>query len=113
MTTVALARTGRGETALVALLLGLAGAAWALTYNRMESMDAGAATDLGDLGWFAVTWALMMAAMMLPALTPMVAAYRRRGRCPSAARRRGRAANDGPGTPLVPGIGAGSPPWVR
>ena len=79
MTTAALPRTGRGETALVALILGLAGAAWALTYDRMEGMDAGAATDLGDLGWFAVTWALMMAAMMLPALTPMVAAYRGRG----------------------------------
>ncbi len=79
MTTVALARTGRGETALVAVILGLAGAAWALTYDRMEGMDAGAATDLGDLGWFAVSWAVMMAAMMLPALTPMVAAYRRRG----------------------------------
>ena len=72
MTTAALPRTGR-ETALVALLLGLAAAAWALTYDRMEAMDAGAATDLGDLGWFAVSWALMMAAMMLPALTPMVA----------------------------------------
>jgi predicted metal-binding membrane protein len=79
MTTVALARTGRGETALMALMLGLAAAAWALTYERMEGMDAGAATDLGDLGWFAVSWALMMAAMMLPALTPMVAAYSRRG----------------------------------
>ncbi|HYY22336.1 MAG TPA: DUF2182 domain-containing protein [Thermoleophilaceae bacterium] len=34
--------------------------------------------ELGGLSWFAVTWALMIAAMMLPAVAPMVAAHRRR-----------------------------------
>jgi len=36
-------------------------------------MDAGPGSDLGGPGWFAATWALMMA-MMLPAVAPMVAA---------------------------------------
>jgi predicted metal-binding membrane protein len=44
----------------------------------MNGMDAGSGTELGGLAWFAVSWLLMMAAMMLPALTPMVVAYRRR-----------------------------------
>jgi predicted metal-binding membrane protein len=79
MTTAALPREGRGLAALAALLLGLAAVAWVLTYQRMEGMDAGPATQLGNLGWFAVSWTLMMAAMMLPSLTPMVAAYRRLG----------------------------------
>jgi predicted metal-binding membrane protein len=79
MTTAALHRAGRVEAALVALLLALAAAAWVLTAQRMEGMDMGPGTELGGLGWFAVTWALMMAAMMLPALTPMAVAYSRRG----------------------------------
>ena len=79
MTTAALHPAGRVEAALVALLLGLAAAAWVLTSQRMEGMDMGPGTELGSFGWFAVTWGLMMAAMMLPSLTPMVAAYRRRG----------------------------------
>jgi len=43
----------------------------------MAGMDAGPGSDLGGPGWFAATWALMMA-MMLPAVAPMVAAYRGR-----------------------------------
>jgi predicted metal-binding membrane protein len=69
--------------AVVVLLLGLTAAAWALTDQRMGGM-AGPGADLGGLGWFAVTWALMMAAMMLPAVAPTVAAYRRRATSPGA-----------------------------
>ena len=69
---------------LVVLLLGLTAAAWALTDRRMDGMDAGPGADLGGLGWFAVTWALMMAAMMLPAVAPTLAAYRRRAAGPGA-----------------------------
>jgi predicted metal-binding membrane protein len=36
----------------------------------------GPGTDLGALGWFAGVWATMMAAMMLPSLTPLVARRR-------------------------------------
>jgi predicted metal-binding membrane protein len=58
-----------GLTGVVAVL-GLAGAAWAVSVERMSGMDMGPGTDPGRLGWFVVTWVLMMAAMMLPALVP-------------------------------------------
>ncbi|MBV9167204.1 MAG: DUF2182 domain-containing protein [Solirubrobacterales bacterium] len=89
----------RGRLALVALLLALAGAAWWLSAVRMGGMAMGRSgmtamhghgmmttstgTYLGTLGWFVVTWVVMMAAMMLPSLAPTVALYarimRRRG----------------------------------
>ena len=40
-------------------------------------MDAGPGTDLGGLGWFLGIWVTMMAAMMLPSVSPMVLAYAR------------------------------------
>ena len=43
-------------------------------------MDMGPGTDLGAFGWFAVVWATMMAAMMLPSLAPMAVAYADRAR---------------------------------
>jgi predicted metal-binding membrane protein len=55
-------------------LLGTAAIAWVVTADRMQGMDAGPGTDFGGLGWFSVVWATMMAAMMLPSLTPMAAA---------------------------------------
>jgi predicted metal-binding membrane protein len=67
----------RVQVGLVALLLALAGAGWALTGDRMSGMDAGPGTALGGLGWFLVVWVTMMAAMMLPSVTPMVLAHAR------------------------------------
>jgi predicted metal-binding membrane protein len=67
----------RVQAALVAALLVLAGAGWALTSDRMSGMDAGPGTDLGGLGWFLVVWVTMMAAMMLPSVAPMVVAHAR------------------------------------
>jgi predicted metal-binding membrane protein len=61
----------------VALLVGLAGLAWVVTVDRMQGMDMGPGTDLGGLGWFAGVWAVMMAGMMLPSLSPMAVAYSR------------------------------------
>jgi predicted metal-binding membrane protein len=58
------------RAAPVAGLLALAAGAWVLTGQRMDGMDGGPGTDLGTLGWFAVSWLLMMAAMMLPSLGP-------------------------------------------
>lgn len=73
----------RGRLALVALLVGLAVAAWLWTADRMTGMDAGPGTGLGALGWFLGVWVVMMAAMMLPSVAPTVALYssmtRRRG----------------------------------
>jgi hypothetical protein len=67
----------RIQVGLVALLLVLAGAGWAVTGDRMSGMDAGPGTDLGGLGWFIVVWVTMMAAMMLPSITPVVLAHAR------------------------------------
>jgi predicted metal-binding membrane protein len=63
-----------------ALLIGVAGACWAITAHRMQGMDMGPGTDLGTLGWFAVVWLTMMAAMMLPSLVPMAVTFDRVGR---------------------------------
>jgi predicted metal-binding membrane protein len=68
-------RLGR-QTALAGALFTLAAAAWVATDLRMAGMDAGPGTDPGALGFFLSTWVVMMAAMMLPAVTPMVLEYR-------------------------------------
>jgi predicted metal-binding membrane protein len=65
------------QAGLIALLLVLAFAAWALTDERMGGMDAGPGTDLGGLGWFLGVWVTMMAAMMFPSVAPMVVEFTR------------------------------------
>jgi predicted metal-binding membrane protein len=60
-------------------VLALAVGAWVLAADRMAGMDAGPGTELGRLGWFAVTWLVMMAAMMLPSLVPAALAFARAG----------------------------------
>ena len=65
------------QVGLVAGLLAIAAACWVLTGHRMAGMDAGPGTALGGLGWFFVSWAVMMAAMMLPATAPMAVAHAR------------------------------------
>ena len=59
-------------TAAVAALLAAAAAAWIILAGRMADMDTAPGGDPGALGWFAATWALMTAAMMLPAVAPAV-----------------------------------------
>jgi len=65
----------RSQTGIILALLAAAGVAWWVTADRMAGMDAGPGTDLGGLGWFTGTWAVMMAAMMLPSLAPTAAVY--------------------------------------
>jgi predicted metal-binding membrane protein len=60
-------------------LLALAAGAWVLTVERMQGMDGGPGTALGGVGRFMVSWALMMAAMMLPSLVLAVLAFARAG----------------------------------
>src|SRR5262245_60501090 len=72
--------TGYTDVTVAGALLLVAGASWAVTADRMRGMDMGPGTDLGGLGWFAGVWAVMMAAMMLPSLVPMAAAFERRDR---------------------------------
>ncbi|MFI4991543.1 MAG: DUF2182 domain-containing protein [Solirubrobacterales bacterium] len=65
----------RAEPWIVTAVLAAAAVAWWLTAERMAGMDAGPGTGLGALGWFVGVWAIMMAAMMLPSLTPAAALY--------------------------------------
>jgi predicted metal-binding membrane protein len=72
-----LAPAGSSTAWPVILLVTLAAGCWAVTVKRMHGMDMGPGTALGGLGWFAVVWITMMAAMMLPSLSPMAVAYAR------------------------------------
>ena len=78
----------RGAT--LAGLLALGCVAWIATGERMAGMDGGPGTDLGTLGFFLLSWAVMMPAMMFPSITPMVLVFAR-----IQGRRRERAAPEG------------------
>jgi predicted metal-binding membrane protein len=67
----------RSSAPLVATLLVLAASGWLITGDRMSGMDAGPGTDPGALGFFLITWVVMMGAMMFPSVAPMVVAYDR------------------------------------
>jgi predicted metal-binding membrane protein len=67
----------RAHVGLVALLFALAGLSWWFTIGQMRGMDNGPGTALGSLGWFVGVWTVMMAAMMLPSVSPTVALYAR------------------------------------
>lgn len=58
-------------------LLGLAAAAWWLTVVLDRGMPADGMMTPMALAPFLLAWALMMAAMMLPAVTPVVRLYQR------------------------------------
>lgn len=59
------------------LLLILAAASWIFTSTQLAGMDMGSWTHPGPLGFFTVTWVVMLAAMMFPSVAPMVVAYHR------------------------------------
>jgi predicted metal-binding membrane protein len=54
-------------SAVIVGVLAAAAAGWCVLIERMAGMDSGPGGDPGALGWFAGTWAVMTAAMMLPA----------------------------------------------
>jgi predicted metal-binding membrane protein len=70
----------RAHLGLIVGLFGLAALAWWSTAERMGGMDDGPGTDLGAAGWFLGAWIVMMAAMMLPSVSPTVALYARMAR---------------------------------
>jgi predicted metal-binding membrane protein len=67
--------TARLQVGVLASLLGLAVLAWLVTHERMLGMDAGPGTDPGSLGFYVVSWVVMMSAMMFPSIVPMVLAF--------------------------------------
>jgi predicted metal-binding membrane protein len=67
----------RVRLGLVALLFALAAISWWFTVDEMRGMDNGPGTSLGPIGWFLGVWTVMMAAMMLPSVSPTVALYSR------------------------------------
>jgi predicted metal-binding membrane protein len=75
MATVAAWRPARVQAGLLASLLVAAGVAWLLTRERMLGMDAGPGTDPGSLGFYVVSWVVMMSAMMFPSIAPMVLTF--------------------------------------
>lgn len=62
---------------VLAATLGLSAASWAAAVWLMDGMDMGVATRPGAFGSFALAWATMMAAMMLPGAAPTVARHAR------------------------------------
>ena len=59
----------------VAIVLGVAAVAWAVTAWQM--LGSGMAMGLGSLASFATLWTVMMAAMMLPSAIPLVYRFAR------------------------------------
>jgi predicted metal-binding membrane protein len=74
---VSLLAAARARLGLVALLFALAAAGWWWTVGEMRGMDNGPWTGLGTFGWFVGVWVVMMAAMMLPSVSPTVALFSR------------------------------------
>jgi predicted metal-binding membrane protein len=91
-------QTARKHPEVVAALLVAAGLAWWWTAEQMAGMDGAPGADLGTLGWFTGSWAVMMAAMMLPSFGPTLAVYATPG---AGAGRAGRAVLFGLGYLLV------------
>ena len=58
--------------AALAMMFGIAGAAWVIAVWQMSGMDMGVATRLGSFAFFVALWVSMMAAMMLPGAAPAV-----------------------------------------
>jgi predicted metal-binding membrane protein len=75
MASVAQHPAARLQVGILASLLGLAALAWLLTHERMLGMDAGPGTDPGSLGFYVVSWVVMMSAMMFPSIVPMVLTF--------------------------------------
>jgi predicted metal-binding membrane protein len=65
----------RVRVALIGVLLALAALAWWVLAKRMDGMDAGPGTDPGALGFYTLSWVVMMAGMMFPSIVPMVLAF--------------------------------------
>jgi predicted metal-binding membrane protein len=79
-------RSYLAKAPVIGAVVLLAAGCWAISAVRMDGMDAGPGGDLGATGWFMATWVGMMAAMMLPVVTPLAVRYQpvRQPRTPAA-----------------------------
>jgi predicted metal-binding membrane protein len=68
-------RAKRVRLVRIGPLMALAALAWLVVVRRMAGMDAGPGTDPGTLGFYTLSWVVMMAAMMFPSIVPMVLAF--------------------------------------
>lgn len=90
-TAVLPARFARNDLVLTGLLLALAGAGWWWSVQMAQSMSAPMTSGAGampmsmSLGAFVVGWVAMMAAMMFPAVLPVVRLYARAARAGTVA----------------------------
>ena len=75
MASVVARRPARVQAGLLASLLLASAVAWFFTRERMLGMDAGPGTDPGGLGFYVVSWVVMMSAMMFPSIAPMVLTF--------------------------------------
>jgi predicted metal-binding membrane protein len=75
MASIAQRRPVQLQLGLLTSLLAAAVVAWLLTRSRMLGMDAGPGTDPGGLGFYVVSWVVMMSAMMFPSIAPMVMTF--------------------------------------
>ncbi len=75
MASVAQPHPARFQVGLLASLLAMGALAWLPTNERMIGMDSGPGTDPGTLGFYVVSWVVMMAAMMFPSIAPMVLTF--------------------------------------
>lgn len=75
MASVGIRRGERVQGGLLLGLLALSALAWLSTRERMLGMDAGPGTAPGGLGFYVVSWVVMMAAMMFPSVAPMALAF--------------------------------------
>jgi predicted metal-binding membrane protein len=63
----------------LAATLGLAVVSWALVAHQINGMDMGVAAPRGPFASFIIMWVVMMAAMMLPGITPTLLRHARAG----------------------------------
>jgi predicted metal-binding membrane protein len=77
-----ISRPSARQLSLAGLLLALAAIAWIASARLMRGMDGGPGTDPGALDFYLGTWIVMMAAMMLPAVTPAALSYADLGDAP-------------------------------
>lgn len=62
----------KAPTFAASALAVIISASWVISFRLMNGMDMGAATKPGSFVPFIVMWVVMMAAMMLPGITPAI-----------------------------------------